>query len=151
MGNGVAGAGFASPSVGGAGAIAFDIGSPLAYAGTLNNTGGFVKSGSAQLNWNSTGNQMTGTIEVAAGTLSVGNGVWNNGVFNSGAGRTWQVDSGAALALGTFSATNSDNYIINGGAEPYQHARPQLRQLFHFSRHDRRHDQRRLAAPAIKA
>ena len=79
MGNGGAGVGFASPSVGGAGAIAFNIGGPLTYSGTLNNTGGFVKSGTGQLTWSSTNNAITGTIEVAAGTLNVaGHGVCSN-------------------------------------------------------------------------
>ena len=101
VGNGGTGEGFASPSVGGAGTMAFNIGDSLTYGGTLNNSGGLLKSGTGSLTWNSMGNALTGTIEVSAGTLNVGNGVWGNGIFNSGTGRTWQVDSGAVLTLGS--------------------------------------------------
>ena len=39
----------------------------------LGGTNGFVKSGPGQLTWSSTGNTITGTFEVAAGTLNIGN------------------------------------------------------------------------------
>ena len=49
VGNGGTGEGFASASVGGAGALAFDIGDSLTYAGVINNSGGLIKSGPGQL------------------------------------------------------------------------------------------------------
>ena len=115
MGNGGAGAGFASPSVGGAGAIAFDIGNSLTYAGLINNSGGFVKSGSAQLNWNSTGNAITGTIEVSAGTLNVGGGSWGLASSTAAPGGPGRWIRARVLTMAQYSATNSDSYIINGG------------------------------------
>ena len=116
MGNGGAGEGFASPSVGGAGTMAFNIGDSFTYSGTLNNSGGLVKSGSGQLTWSSTGNAFLGTIEVSAGTLNVpGTANYNSGIFNSATPRTWQVDSGAVLNLAQWAPTNFDNYVVNGG------------------------------------
>ena len=53
------------------------------------------------------------------------------------------MDSGAVLTLGQWSATNSDNYIVNGGL---LNASPSSADANYFTshHHDRRHDRRRL-------
>ena len=53
------------------------------------------------------------------------------------------MDSGAVLTLGYWSATNADNYVINGGL--LSEVREPALQLFHLHHHDRRHDRRRHA------
>ena len=143
VGNGGAGVGFASPSVGGAGTMAFNVGNSFTYSGTLNNSGGLIKSGAGQLTWSSTDNALLGTIEVAAGTLNVGNGVSGNGVFNNGTGRTWQVDSARSEPDGTVVGNQRRQLRRQRRlAEPAP--RDRQRQLFRLRQHDRRHDQRRL-------
>ena len=63
-------------------------------------------------------NTITGTFEVAAGTLHVVNGFPNFGwgIFASGvAAHTWQVDTGAVLATGLAAQSNNDSFVINNG------------------------------------
>ena len=67
----------------------------------LGGSNGFIKGGVGQVTWSSTGNAITGTMEVTAGTLNVftPHGDFNNGVFNNATSRTWQVDPGATLVF----------------------------------------------------
>ena len=116
MGNGGAGVGFASPSVGGAGTMAFNVGNSFTYSGTLNNSGGLIKSGAwtthlefheqrpARHDRSRRRHAQRRQRRLGERRLQQRHGADLAGPLGRGLNLT-----------GQWSATNADNYVVNGG------------------------------------